>query len=463
DERYKHLIGTTFTAMTIAGEHEFTVIGDDAIKPEFGTGAMTMTPAHDPIDFEIAQKHGIEIVPVIGRDGKMLPIAGEFAGMKAAEARKAVAAKMMELGMIEKVDESYVHSVGLCYKSKQPIEPMVMPQWYVKVRPLAEAAIKAINAGEVTYYPENFKKVQIDWLENLRDWNISRQIWWGIPIKDAMPENPEVANDPDTFDTWFSSGQWPYVVMKSMQGERDYFEEFYPTSVMETGRDLIFLWITRMLMLGLYTTGKVPFKHVYLHGMVNDAKGKKMSKSKNNGVSPVEFIAKYGADAVRFGLIVGSSAGQDMPLPEEKVKGGRNFANKVWNISRFILMQLGERKPSQLPELKAVTDADKAILEGLAATTKEVTEHLEKFRFAQGIQVVQDFVWHNLADSYVETAKKQIDETGKVTDETCAVLYHVLTDSLRLLHPFMPFVTEAIYQNLPETEGMLITSPWPSA
>lgn len=454
DERYRDYVGKSFKAKIVTGEElEMQVIADEAIKPEFGTGAMTITPAHDPVDFEIAQRHNLPIVPIIGLDGRMLPIAGEFAGMKVAEARVKVAERMQELGLIEKIDQNYVHSIGLCYKSHQPIEPMVMPQWYVKVAPLAEKAIEAIERGEVQFFPEGFKKVQLDWLKNLRDWNISRQIWWGIPIKDAMLDNPEVANDPDTFDTWFSSAQWPFVTLQALNTpERDYLAEFYPNAVMETGRDILFAWVTRMLMLGLYVQGKVPFSTVYLHGMVVDKQGKKMSKSKNNGVNPMDFIAKYGADAVRFGLIVGSAAGSDIPLPEEKVVGGRNFANKLWNIARFVLMQV-EVTPAGKPEAK--TEADKLILEQLATATHEVTEHLENYRFAQALQAVHEFARVQLADTYLEAAKNQ------VSAETSAILWQILQQTLILAHPFMPFVTETIYQQLPGAEGMLLTAPWP--
>jgi valyl-tRNA synthetase len=456
DDRYKHYVGTSFMAMTASGEEaEFTVIADEAIKPEFGTGAMTITPAHDPIDFEIAQRHNLPINKVIGLDGKMLPIAGEFAGMKVAEARVKVGEKMIELGMIEKVNREYRHTIGLCYKSNQPIEPMLMPQWYVKVRPLADRAIEAIEKGEVRFHPEGYKRIQLDWLKGLRDWNISRQIWWGIPIAGAMPEDPEVANDPDTFDTWFSSGQWPYVTMEAAGKD-----EFYPNAVMETGRDIIFSWVTRMLMLGLYRKDQVPFKDVYLHGLVLDSKGKKMSKSKNNGVNPMDMIAKYGADAVRFGLIVGSAAGSDIPLPEEKIVGGRNFANKLWNLSRFVMMQLDGRMPQQMGEPK--TDADRLVLEQRVAAIKEVTDHLENFRFAQGLQAVHEFAWHQFADVYVEAAKNQ-REGERVNDATCAILWQSLTTILKLAHPFMPFVTEAIWQRLPERETkMLISAPWPT-
>lgn len=461
DDRYKEFVGKTYPVQIATGETvTMNVIADEAIKPDFGTGAMTITPAHDPIDFEIAQRHNLPMTPVIGLDGKLLPIAGEFAGMKAAVARPLIAARLQELGLIEKVDENYVHSVALCYKSLQPIEPMLMPQWYVKVRPLADRAIEAIEKGEVVYHPASYKKIQLDWLKGLRDWNISRQIWWGIPIKDAMPENPEIANDPDTFDTWFSSSQWPVVVLEAM-GE-DYLRDFYPTTVMETGRDLIFSWVTRMLMMGLYLRDEVPFKNVYFHGMVKDAQGQKMSKSKGNVVSPVELAAKYGVDALRFGLIVGSAAAGDIPLPEEKIVGGRNFANKLWNMARFVMMQLGDRHPSQLPPPAPQTEADTLILDQLDQAMKETTAHLDAYRFAQALQTIHECAWHQFADVYLEKAKNQKDG-DQVTDSTCAVLYYVLRHILILTHPFMPFVTEAIYQQLPERQEMLITEAWPFA
>ncbi len=465
DERYKEFVGKSYKVMIATGEEvEMNVIADEAIKPEFGTGAMTITPAHDPIDFEIAERHNLPMTPVIGLDGKLLPIAGEFAGLKAAEARKLIAARLQELGLIEKVDESYIHSVALCYKSLQPIEPMLMPQWYVKVRPLADRAIESIEKGEVVYYPEGYKRIQLDWLKGLRDWNISRQIWWGIPIKDAMPENPEVANDPDIFDTWFSSAQWPVAVLEAM-GEQ-YLQEFYPTTVMETGRDLIFSWVTRMLMMGLYLRDEVPFKNVYFHGMVNDSQGKKMSKSKGNVVSPVELSAKYGTDALRFGLIIGSAAAGDLPLPEEKIVGGRNFANKLWNIARFVTMQLNGRNFHDLPSPVAVTDFDETILAQLESAEAEVSNHLENYRFAQALQQVQGLAWQYFADIYLEGAKNQ-KEGDQVDDNTVAILFKVLTSTLKLAHPFIPFVTEAIWQQLsdyiPEQKGMLIAERWPSA
>jgi len=380
---------------------------------------------------------------------------------------------MEELGMVTKKDENYVHTIGICYKSNQPIEPMLMPQWYVKVAPLAERAIKAIETGEVVYQPENFKKIQLDWLKGLKDWNISRQIWWGIPINGAMPENPEVANDPDSFDTWFSSGQWPFTVLEAL-GE-DYVKDFYPTTVMQTGRDLIFLWVTRMLMLGLYVHGEVPFKQVYFHGMVLDRQGKKMSKSKGNVVAPVDLIAKYGADAVRFGLIIGSAAGSDIPMPEEKMIGGRNFANKLWNMARFVKMQIGEKSVDSLPKITMrrtadasqlslkllkeedtyeITEADKILTEKLLDTVMNINDHLENNRFAQALQEIHEFAWHQFADVYVEAAKNQDN------DGTKAILLYTVENILKLAHPFMPFVTEAIWQQIGH-EDFLMTAAWP--
>ncbi len=468
DPRYQQYIGTSFDCLIVTGEiATMTVIADEAIKPEFGTGAMTITPAHDPIDYEIAQRHNLPIHKVIDFDGRLLPIAGDFAGMKVSEARTKVAERMMELGLIEKTDPTYTHTVGLCYKSKQLIEPMLMPQWFIKVRPLAEKAKEAVESGAVRVFPESYKGVLINWLENLRDWNISRQIAWGIPIAGAMPENPDVANDPDTFDTWFSSGQWPYAVFEaaSKEGGRDYMKEFYPTSLMVTGRDLTFLWVARMLMFGLYVHGEVPFRDLYLHGMLLDPKGKKMSKSKGNVVSPLDLIAQYGTDAVRFGLLIGSSPASDSPMAEEKIKGGRNFANKVWNISRFVCMQLGEQDPSELPAPKAQTEADTKILAELARVRTETVDHFENYRFALALQGLHEFVWHQFADTYIEAAKNQEDRQN-----TQAILWKVLVDSLIMLHPCMSFVTEAIWQRLPgkwekNAEGVrsiLAQASWPT-
>jgi valyl-tRNA synthetase len=464
DERYAQWVGKEIEVTLATGEvRKMPVIADDFVKPEFGTGAVKVTPAHDPNDFEMAQRHNLPLKSVIDLRGRLTDECGEFAGMKTAEARKAVAAKLQKLGLIERVDESYRHNVALCYKSLQPIEPLIMPQWYVKVRPLAERAIAALEAkpGEADYIniePDGYRRILIEWFEGLRDWNISRQIWWGIPIKDAMPENPEVANDPDTFDTWFSSGQWPYAVMEALGEEA--LRDFFPTDVMQTGRDLTFLWVSRMIMMSLYVHKAVPFKNLYFHGMILDKQGKKMSKSKGNVVSPVELVAKYGADAVRFGLVVGSSAAGDIPLPEEKMVGGRNFANKLWNMARFVLMQLDGRVPSGLPAVESVTEADQLILKQLQAARQEVEAHLEHFRFAQAIQAVHEFAWHQFADVYVEAAKHQKDDSGRVDDQTCAILFHVLESILIMTHPFMPFVTETIWNHLPEREGQLISASW---
>lgn len=470
DKRYKEYIGKTVKVKFATGEEkELPVIADDFVNPEFGTGAVKVTPAHDPNDFEMAQRHDLPVIETINTQGRLTEVAGQYAGLKAKEARQKVAEKLAEMGLIVKVDENYCHSVGLCYKSMTEIEPLVLPQWYVRVDNLRARAIEAIESGEVEYYPASYKKIQLDWLKNLRDWNISRQIWWGIPINQAMPEVPEIASDPDTFDTWFSSSQWPYIVLQAMNeqnGDRDYLAEFYPTDVLSTARDIIFSWVSRMIMMGLYTQDKVPFHTVYLHGMVLDRHGKKMSKSKGNVINPLDLSSKYGSDALRFGLAIGTTAGSDLPLPEEKIIGGRNFANKLWNISRYVNLVLAELNPGDLPEPKPVTEADKEILEALARVAKETGEHIENFRFSMALQNLHDFIWRRLADQYLEASKKQADASGKVDDNTAAILYKTVSDSLKLLHPFMPFVTEAIYQRWPKPDSsakMLITAAWPSS
>lgn len=455
DERYKQYVGTEIEVTLATGEvRKIPVVADDYVKPEFGTGAVKITPAHSADDFEIAQRHNLPVLQIINQKGRMMESAGEFAGQKTAEARKNIAAKLEEMGLMKKV-QPFRHSVALCYKSLQPIEPLVMPQWYVKVEPLARRAIEALESDKISIHPESYKKVLIDWLSNLRDWNISRQIWWGIPISGAIPEVPEIANDPDTFDTWFSSGQWPYTVLEALGEEA--FKTYYPTTLMQTGRDLTFLWVSRMIMFGLYVHGEVPFKELYFHGMVLDQRGQKMSKSKGNVVSPVELVAKYGADAVRFGLVVGSSAAGDIPLPEEKMVGGRNFANKLWNMARFVNMQLTETPGSA----EAVTEADHTIMQQLKAVVSGVEGHLKHYRFAQALQDIHEFAWHQFADVYLEQAKNQKDDNG-TTPATQAVLHHVLISILKLTHPFMPFVTEAIWQHLDEP-GQLISAAWPSS
>lgn len=458
DPRYQKYIGTEIEVTLATGEKRIVpVIADEYVDPKFGTGVVKITPAHDPNDFEVGKRHNLPIIEVINKQGRLTEVAGEFAGLKVKEARIRVAERLQEMGLIEKIDHNYSHRVALCYKSNTEIEPLIMPQWFVKVGELTKPAIEAIENDKIKFYPDSYKKITLDWLKNLKDWNISRQIWWGIPISEALPAVKQVAEDPDTFDTWFSSSQWPYITMQALNGRegRDYLKEFYPTSVLSTARDIIFAWVSRMIMMGLYTQNEVPFQAVYLHGMVLDPKGQKMSKSKGNVVNPLDLCAKYGTDAVRFGLTIGTSAGQNIPLPEEKMVGGRNFANKLWNISRFIMMSLGEALPSSLPKPKAITEADKVILEGLQKMVKETGEHIEKFRFSLALQNLQDFVWHSLADQYLEAAKNQ------PSPNTQAILMETLTTSLKLLHPFIPFVTETIFQNLPEAEGLLMQAAWP--
>lgn len=448
DSRYTELVGTEIEVLMADGKtRSLRVIADAFAKPEFGTGALKVSPGHDPNDYEMAQRHSLPVVSVVDFAGRLTKECGEFAGMKVAEARPKVAEKLRELGLLVK-EEPYTHSVAVDYKGRQPIEPMVMPQWFVKVEPLAKRAIAAIESGEVTFTPDGYKTILLNWLAGLRDWNISRQIAWGIPIAGADPADPEVAGDPDTFDTWFSSGQWPYVTLESIGVRRSH----YPTNVMVTGRDLVFLWVTRMLLLGLYTQGSVPFRHVFFHGMLLDKQGKKMSKSKGNVISPLELTEKYGTDAVRFGLLIGVSAAGDIPLPEEKIVGGRNFANKLWNVGRFIAMQSEEG----LGEPVAETELDREAVTLRDQLAREVADHLEHFRFSLAAQAVHEFAWSFVADRYVEDIKANPSPNRR------ALLREIYRDTLKLAHPLLPFVTSAVWDRM-GYEGELMLQPWPNA
>lgn len=451
DPRYTEFTqGQQFELEWINGPITATVIKDDSIDMELGTGVMTITPWHDQADFDIAKRHNLPYEQIIDWRGKLLPIAGEFAGMNIKEARGKIVEKLQSKGLVDKVDETYSHEVPVCYKCSREIEPQVRPQWFVTMQPLAERAIAAIKNGETKVIPDNYEKILLHWLENIQDWNISRQIVWGIPIPAwSRGEEWEIGvdspgegwvRDPDTFDTWFSSGQWPFVTL-GFPNSKD-FKTFYPTDVMETGADLIFFWVARMLMLGLYRTGNVPFKHVYMHGMVRDAKGQKMSKSKGNVISPLDVSNEYGTDALRMGLVVGNTAGTDMNLDPRKVGAYKKFANKLWNIARFVLSQ--ENSGEIKPELKAEFDA----------LSKEVTDDIENFRIYLAAEKLYHYVWDRFAAEILEESK------GK--PEYAATLYYLLEDSLKLLHPFMPFVTEEIWSSLPNRNNLLIVEEWPA-
>ncbi|MEK7618095.1 MAG: valine--tRNA ligase [Patescibacteria group bacterium] len=507
DKRYeKYKPGETFEAEWINGPVKATIIKDKAVDMEFGSGVMTITPAHDPVDFEIAQRHKLNYEQIIDKRGKLLDIAGEFAGQKILDARLKIVEKLGKIGLLEKTDEKYKHNVQLCYKCGNLIEPQIVPQWYIKMteklkdgRPsLRDIALKALNKKEVQIVTEKFEKIFRNWMENIRDWPISRQIWWGIPIPvkycsdcqeviididDKTQSCPKCASsrlekDPDTFDTWFSSGQWPYATLMANQAKKDRqdLETYFPTQVMETGWDILFFWVARMVMLSYYKTHKSPFEKVFLHGLVRDKDKQKMSKSKNNVVDPLGVIDLYGCDALRFALIFSTSAGNDIPLSEDKVKGMKHFGNKLWNISRFILSNSviaspdAERGEAILPKEKiasdalAMTDADKDILAKLDALIKSSTVNLENFRLHEAAQEIYQFVWHEFADVYIEASKTQLKDE-KLKANTLATCYLLLATCLKLLHPFMPFITEHIWSILRERklveDELLIVADWP--
>lgn len=470
DDRYKEYVGQTITVEGVNGPFDVKVVADDIVDMEFGTGAVKVTPAHSFDDWEIAQRHHLPAKQVINRDGTMNELAGRFEGMTVLDARTAVVEAMQEKGLIEKIDEKYQNRVGKCYKCGTIIEPMLMDQWFIKVEPLAKKAIKAIKDGDITFTPASKGKELISYYKQLRDWNISRQPAWGIPIPafqnvddpddwvfDTRVDHETIdvngttyKRDEDTFDTWFSSGQWPYVVTDYLsEGE---LSRFYPTDLLETGNDLLRPWISRMIMFGLYRTDKVPFKHVYFHGMVLDEKGRKMSKSKGNVINPMEMISEYGSDALRLGIIGSRSAAQPQAFALGKVVAGRNFCNKLWNIARFIEDKLGSDFKPGTP--KPQTLADQWIIRELTTAGDEIGKLLGEYRFAEASEIVYHAIWDNVADWYIEASKKQ---------DNADMLAWVLDTSLKIAHPFAPFVTETIWQTLGWHEELLISAKWPEA
>lgn len=449
-EKYKH--GDKLTVEWINGPIEATIIKDEAIDMEFGTGVMTITPWHSQIDFEIAKRHNLDAEQIIDWRGKLLPIAGEFAGMNIKDARPKIIEKLKAKGLLTKVDEKYQNIIKKCYKCGTVIEPQIKDQWFVKMAPLTKLALDSVDRGEIKFIPDNYEKIFRYWMENSIDWNISRQIVWGIPIpawfrgeefkiSKVKPEGAGWVKDPDTFDTWFSSGQWP--LMTTGFPEHEDFKKYYPTDVMETGHDLIFKWVPRMVIFGLYLAGKAPFHTVYLHGLVNDAQGKKMSKSKGNVINPLTLTDKYGTDALRMALIVGNTPGTDLALQENKVKGYKHFANKIWNITRFVL-----------DNTKGVEGASSSeLIDEFNKIAKEVTEDMENFRFYLASEKLYHYVWHRFADEIIEESKKN--------EETKRSLFYILENSLKLLHPFMPFITEELWSILPNRKNLLIVEKWP--
>lgn len=467
DERYKHLIGSKVQLPLT--DREIPIIADEYVDASYGSGAVKVTPAHDPNDFEIGERHGLERLQVIDFDGKMINVPSHYQGLEVEEARKKVLAALQALEL-RRGEKSIEHVVGYDYKSGLPIQPLLKDQWFIKVKPLAERAIKVLESSEIAFTPENKRQVLIDYLNNLRDWNISRQIPWGIPIpafvneddptdwiydtrvddKTIKVDGKTYIREEDTFDTWFSSGQWPYITTDALE-EGSELGKFYPTSVMGTGLDILFPWISRMIMLGLYRTDTVPFKNVYFNGLVLDEQGQKMSKSKGNVVNPMEVMDKYGSDALRLGIIASRSAAQNQALSMSKIVAGRNYCNKLWNIARFITDKLGSTfVPSNTPQ--AANIVDHWIISELENASAEIHQHIEKFRFAEAAEVLYHTVWDSVADWYIEASKVHTNPD---------VLAWVLETCLRLSHPFTPFVTETIWQTLSWTDSLLAGEHWP--
>ena len=477
DERYKDLIGKMLKLPLT--DREIPVIADEYVDKEFGTGCVKITPAHDPNDFEVGKRHNLEEINIMNDDATINDLGGKYAGMDRYEARKAMVKDLEELGLLVKV-VPHSHSVGTHDRCGTTVEPMIKPQWFVRMKEMGEAAIKTLQDGNLTFVPERFDKIYMHWLENIRDWCISRQLWWGHRIPAYYCDNcgetvvaremPSVCpkcgcehltQDEDTLDTWFSSALWPFSTL----GWPDNTEElnyFYPTDVLVTGYDIIFFWVIRMVFSGLEQTGKTPFHHVLIHGLVRDSQGRKMSKSLGNGIDPLEVIDKYGADALRLTLMTGNAPGNDMRFYWERVEASRNFANKVWNASRFIMMNLEKAEVPQEIDLNALTGADKWILSKVNKLAEEVTENMDKYELGIAVQKVYDFIWEEFCDWYIEMVKPRLYNEEDTTKAAALwTLKTVLGNALKLLHPYMPFITEEIYCTLrPEEESIMIAS-WP--
>ena len=477
DERYKDLIGKMLKLPLT--DREIPVIADEYVDKEFGTGCVKITPAHDPNDFEVGKRHNLEEINIMNADATINDLGGKYAGMDRYEARKAMVKDLEELGLLVKV-VPHSHSVGTHDRCGTTVEPMIKPQWFVRMKEMGEAAIKTLQDGNLTFVPERFDKIYMHWLENIRDWCISRQLWWGHRIPAYYCDNcgetvvaremPSVCpkcgcehltQDEDTLDTWFSSALWPFSTL----GWPDNTEElnyFYPTDVLVTGYDIIFFWVIRMVFSGLEQTGKTPFHHVLIHGLVRDSQGRKMSKSLGNGIDPLEVIDKYGADALRLTLMTGNAPGNDMRFYWERVEASRNFANKVWNASRFIMMNLEKAEVPQEIDLNALTGADKWILSKVNKLAEEVTENMDKYELGIAVQKVYDFIWEEFCDWYIEMVKPRLYNEEDTTKAAALwTLKTVLGNALKLLHPYMPFITEEIYCTLrPEEESIMIAS-WP--
>jgi len=475
DERYKNLIGKMLDLPLV--HRQIPVVADEYVEMDFGTGVVKITPAHDPNDFEVGLRHNLPVINVMTDDAKITDEYPKYAGMDRYEARKAIVADLEAEGALVKI-EDYSHNVGTCYRCSTTVEPRVSKQWFVKMKPLATPAIDAVKNGETKFVPQRFEKVYFHWLENIRDWCISRQLWWGhripawycadcgeITVSKIEPTACEhcgsknIEQDPDTLDTWFSSALWPFSTL-GWPDETEDLKHYYPTNTLVTGYDIIPFWVMRMMFSGIEQTGQVPFDTVLIHGLVRDSQGRKMSKSLGNGVDPLEVIDTYGADALRFSLATGNSPGNDMRYIPERVEASRNFANKLWNAARFVLMNLKSDEQLPLPTNPALED--KWILSKYNNLVREVTDNLEKYELGLAIQKLYDFIWDVYCDWYIEISKARLNGADEVAaNNTRAVLTFVMDGMLKLLHPFMPFITEEIWQSIPHSGESIMVSDWP--
>ena len=482
DKRYRHMIGKTVILPII--NREIPVVADEAVDPAFGTGALKITPGHDPVDFEVGQRHNLEVINAINADATMNENAGPYTGMDRNECCRAILKDMEAAGLMVKI-EPYNHSVAHCHRCQTLLEPLVSKQWFVKIAPLAARAIEAVAQGKIKIIPERFTKVYFNWMENIRDWCISRQLWWGhripvwycadcgeLTVAVAEPKicgkcsSTNLEQDIDVLDTWFSSALWPHSTLGWPDDTED-FRYFYPTSVMETGYDILFFWIARMIMMGLEDTDDIPFHTVYLHGLIRDEKGDKMSKVKGNVLNPLELIEQYGTDALRFALSTGTAPGNDTKLAASKLEAGRNFANKLWNATRFVIKSIEPDSTDMEIERSTLPVEDRWILSRLSRTISSVTRLMEDFQFGEAQRQIHDFLWGEFCDWYIEFAKIRLTATSELPSPV-PILVYVLETSLRLLHPYLPFVTEELWQNLRKrlgwtgTESIMI-APYPEA
>ena len=478
DEKFKHLIGKTCILPIM--NREIPIVGDEYCEIGFGTGAVKMTPAHDPNDFEVGLRHNLEVIRVLNDDGTVNENGGKYQGMDRYECRKAIVADLEAEGYLVKT-EPYSHNVGTCYRCHNDVEPLISAQWFVRMKPLAEEAIRVIKDGTIRFVPERFSKTYLNWMENVHDWCISRQLWWGHQIPawycdecghiNVSREDPtkcekcgctHLTREEDVLDTWFSSGLWPFSTLGWPDLDSEDLKYWYPTTDMVTGYDIIFFWVARMVVSGMEQMKKEPFKTVFIHGLVRDDKGRKMSKSLGNGIDPLEMAEKYGADALRFNLITGNSPGNDMRFYVEKCEAMRNFANKIWNASRYVLMNLTVEE-NGLPDAADLEIEDKWVLSKLNTLIKEVTENMDAYELGVASAKVYDFIWDTYCDWYIELTKTRLyseNETSKLAAQK--VLVYVLDQVLRLLHPFMPFITEEIWQAIPHEGKFLISAEWPT-